>query len=145
LQFAVPPRGTTTRPKALADGYVATGHCVEDAELGGMGLHYVNPALIADPAVDPTRPEILVYQPRRGGDLRLAAVEWFAADPDQDVSTHEGRPSLFGRGFDGPMAGHEPGMPVHFDLHAWIWKDNPLGMFAPGTRLWSAPEFHRCP
>jgi hypothetical protein len=25
---------------------------------------------------------------------------------------------------------HEPGMPVHYDLHAWIWKRNPAGTFA---------------
>ena len=32
--------------------------------------------------------------------------------------------------FDGPMLGHEPGMPIHYDLHAWLWKQNPSGMFA---------------
>jgi hypothetical protein len=28
------------------------------------------------------------------------------------------------------MEGHEPGMPVHYDLHAWIFKHNPAGVFA---------------
>ena len=35
---------------------------------------------------------------------------------------------------DGPMEGHEPLIPksyVHYDLHAWLFKDNPLGMFSP--------------
>ena len=44
------------------------------------------------------------------------------------------RPSLFGKPFDGPMEGHEPLIPkqyVHYDLHAWLFKDNPLGMFVP--------------
>ena len=31
--------------------------------------------------------------------------------------------------FDGPMPGHEPGMPVHYDLHAYIWRHNPHGTF----------------
>jgi hypothetical protein len=34
----------------------------------------------------------------------------------------------------GPMEGHEPLIPkeyVHYDLHVWLFKDNPLGMFAP--------------
>lgn len=31
--------------------------------------------------------------------------------------------------FEGPMPGHGPGMPVHYDLHAWIWKANPEGTF----------------
>lgn len=125
---------------ALADGYVATDHCVVDPELGGMGLHYVNPTLLSDPALDPARPEVLLYEALRGGRLRLVAVEWFAADPDQDVGTDDGRPSLFGVPFDGPMAGHEPGMPVHFELHAWIWKHNPAGTFAPwNSRVDCAP------
>lgn len=21
-------------------------------------------------------------------------------------------------------------MPIHFDLHAWVWQDNPAGTFA---------------
>jgi len=28
------------------------------------------------------------------------------------------------------MPGHHPGMPVHYDLHVWLWQDNPMGMFA---------------
>ena len=115
---------------ALADGYVASAHCAEHPVLGGMGLHFVNPTLMSDPALDPTRPEILLYERLPGGRLRLVAVEWFAVDPDQDLTTADGRPSLFGVPFDGPMAGHDPGMPVHFDLHAWVWKHNPAGMFA---------------
>jgi hypothetical protein len=29
------------------------------------------------------------------------------------------------------MPGHQPGMPIHYDLHVWLWMDNPSGMFAP--------------
>ncbi len=88
---------------ALAQGYVAAEYCVEDPQFGGMGLHYANPALLADPAIDASRPEVVIYERLAGGRLRLAAVEWFAVDPDQDLSTEEGRPSLFGTPFDGPM------------------------------------------
>lgn len=56
-------------------------------------------------------------------------MEWLSADPDQDVTTDDGRPSILGVSFDGPMLGHEQGMPVHFDLHAWIWNHNPAGIF----------------
>ena len=34
----------------------------------------------------------------------------------------------------GPMEGHEPLIPKefhHYDLHAWLFKDNPEGMFSP--------------
>jgi hypothetical protein len=116
---------------ALADGFVATEECAELPGVGGMGFHYVHPERLADGIIDASRPEILVYTEATNGKLRLAAVEWFAVDPDQDLSTDEGRPTLFGHEFDGPMPGHEPGMPVHFDLHAWIWQDNPAGTFAP--------------
>ena len=41
---------------------------------------------------------------------------------------------MFGQRFDGPMEGHHPLMPHalhHYDLHAWLWKTNPAGLFAP--------------
>ncbi|MDP9403443.1 MAG: hypothetical protein M3P85_08930 [Actinomycetota bacterium] len=114
---------------AVAEGYVATEACAAHPQLGGMGFHYVNPSLLSDPGIDPTKPEVLLYEELADGRLRLVAVEWFAVDPDQDLSTDAGRPVLFDVPFDGPMAGHEPGMPVHFDLHAWVWKHNPEGVF----------------
>ena len=52
----------------------------------------------------------------------------------KSASGREPRPTLFGETFMGPMEGHEPLIPkeyVHYDLHAWLFKDNPLGMFAP--------------
>ena len=115
---------------ALADGYLPTEHCVAVPGVGGMGYHYVNPALIGDPSVDPLKPEVLLYAPKNNGGLKLVAVEYLVVDADQDLSTDEDRPNLFGVPFNGPMAGHEPGMPIHYDLHAWVWKANPAGLFA---------------
>ena len=46
---------------------------------------------------------------------------------DQDVATDDDRPSLMGHAFDGPMEGHEPGMPVHYDLHTWVHQQNGAG------------------
>ena len=57
-------------------------------------------------------------------------VEYFRADADQDLRTDADRPSLFGHAFDGPMPGHEPGMPVHDDLHVWLFRANPDGQLA---------------
>jgi len=40
--------------------------------------------------------------------------------------------TIFGQTLAGPMDGHEPIMPAslrHYDLHVWLWKDNPRGMF----------------
>jgi hypothetical protein len=117
---------------ARAAGYVATGECVEDPKYGGMGIHYASQELIADGELDVTKPEILVYQPTPGGRLRLGAIEYFQVDGDQDLATDDDRPELFGMPFDGPMLGHEPGMPVHYDLHVWLYRHNPAGLFAGG-------------
>jgi hypothetical protein len=113
---------------ALAAGYEPAKHCVAGRK-GGMGIHYANAKLIRDPRIDKRRPEVLVYEPH-GEHRRLVAVEYFRADADGRLDTDGDRPHLFGRDFDGPMKGHEPGMPVHYDLHAWIFKHNPAGVFA---------------
>ncbi len=115
---------------ARAAGYATSGECAQDPKYGGMGIHYSNPELVADGKLDVTKPEILVYQPLPDGELRLGAVEYFQADADQDLATDPDRPSLFGLPFDGPMLGHEPGMPIHYDLHVWLYNHNPAGLFA---------------
>ena len=114
---------------ALADGYLPTDICVS-SPAGAMGYHYVNPTLLQQP-IDIKRPAILVYQPDGDGGRRLVAAEYFKADADQDLTTDGDRPSLWGRPFEGPMPGHVPGMPWHWDLHAWVWANNPTGLFEP--------------
>jgi hypothetical protein len=94
-----------------------------------MGFHYVSGAAMADGKIDPARPEILLYAPGASG-LQLIGVEYFKPDADQNLSTDDDRPLLFGRAFDGPMLGYAPGMPRHYDLHVWLWKRNPAGVFA---------------
>jgi hypothetical protein len=120
-------------------GYVAAAECAQDPKYGGMGIHYTNRALLADGKLDITKPEVLVYEPTPSGKLRLGAIEYFQADADQDLTTAPDRPQLFGMPFDGPMLGHEPGMPIHYDLHVWLYRHNPAGLFA----MWN-PRVH-CP
>lgn len=111
---------------AVRDGYLSTLGCVEYAE-GTMGVHFLNVAHIG-PTPDPFRPQILVYEPAEGGRLRLVAAEWLIPLATGVAE----RPSLFGRPFDGPMEGHEPLMPRelrHYDLHVWLFKENPAGLF----------------
>jgi hypothetical protein len=114
--------------EARRAGYVPSGECVSSPE-GAMGVHYTHPGLAQDERLNIRRPEILVYEPR-GEQRRLVAVEYYRPDADGRLDTDDDRPYVFGRGFDGPMEGHEPGMPVHYDLHAWLWKRNPAGAFA---------------
>ena len=48
---------------AIADGFVPTPECAAHPTQGGMGIHYVNPARIADPALDANEPEICSTSP----------------------------------------------------------------------------------
>ena len=116
---------------ALADGFIPTPECVSSPD-GGMGIHYINPARLMDPAEDILEPEILLYVNTADG-LKLIGVEYFygIGAPDTHVpNPAPPAPVLFGRAFDGPMEQHEPGQPPQYDLHVWIWQANPSGMFA---------------
>jgi hypothetical protein len=93
---------------------------------GAMGVHFVN-LTVTGPKPDPMRPNVLIYEPH-GKKLRLVAVEWLVP-----LAAAKERPTLFGQPFQGPMEGHEPLIPkdfLHYDLHAWLFKDNPNGMFS---------------
>ena len=121
---------------AVHDGYFSTLGCVEYPKpgaagqvpypAGGMGIHFFNVTLMGK--LDLLKPQVLVYQPV-GGKLHLVAAEYFVPLPSEVKE----RPQLFGRPFDGPMEGHHPLMPhefKHYDLHVWLWKKNPAGLFA---------------
>jgi hypothetical protein len=122
---------------AVRDLYLSTVGCVHysgekmpghmEYPKGAMGVHFVNLTIRGAP--DPMKPNILIYEPA-GKELQLVAVEWLIPLTPNTKK----RPTLFGRPFDGPMEGHEPLIPksyVHYDLHAWLFKDNPNGMFSP--------------
>ena len=107
---------------AVADGYYPAGQCMQDAR-GAMGQHYVNQRYAG--RLDPLHPPELFYVPVNGT-LRLGGVEYYVP-----AASATRVPSLFGRPFDGPMPGHAPGQPEHYDLHVWLFIDNPAGLYAP--------------
>ena len=121
---------------AVRDGFFSTVACVDfphgakDGPVtyppGAMGIHFLNTANIG-PALDPAKPQVLIYE-QVGNKLKLVAAEWF-----MPVQVAGGKaPAIFGQTLNGPMDGHEPIMPKelkHYDLHVWLWKDNPLGVF----------------
>lgn len=43
-------------------------------------------------------------------------------------------PTIFGQAFDGPMPGHNPEMPWHYDIHVWIFETNSADCSRPSTR-----------
>ena len=122
---------------AVRDLYLSTVGCVHysgekmeghmDYPKGAMGVHFVNLTIQGPP--DPLKPNVLIYEPVGKGKLKLVAAEWLVP-----LAVAKERPVLLGQPFQGPMEGHEPLIPQmfhHYDLHAWLFKDNPLGMFTP--------------
>ena len=116
---------------AVADGYVDTGECVALPGVGGMGVHFVNVALMGDADYDPARPEVLVYEPRQNGSLRLVAVEYLIFRAPWEAAHAGTTPAFAGVPFDESFGEAAHGLPDHYELHAWTWQHNPLGMFAP--------------
>jgi hypothetical protein len=118
---------------ALADGFIQTPACVQDPELGGMGIHFIHPDRLMDPAINLLEPEILLYVETKHG-MKLLGVEYFQGIGAPDTPIPDPAPPaavIFGRPLDGPMEAHEPGQPPHYDLHVWLWQANPSGIFAP--------------
>jgi hypothetical protein len=155
-QPALPANLTATRAAldiyqdpiaAVRDGYFSTLGCVDypkggggSDEMaykpGGMGVHFLNPALIG-PTLDSLKPQVLIYEPV-GNRLRLVAAEWF-----MPTAISKEAPTIFGTKLDGPMEGHAPILPVelhHWDLHVWLWKENPNGLMHPTNSTVQCPD-----
>lgn len=140
---------------ALADGFMRdpTGMCVTadmvglPATDGAMGVHYLHPerlGLIPESApidgtegtVVWTQPEVLVYEPQADGTERLVAIEYLVFQDAWHAAGNTEAPDFFGEAFvsmiDDPAT--EPdeahGLASHYELHVWVPRDNPNGMFA---------------
>jgi hypothetical protein len=118
---------------AESAGYASTLDtlgCFEDPQ-GGMGVHYVNRALLDD-TVDLRRPEALVYELRADGSIAGLVAHEYIVPVDAWTSTRP--PKLAGV----PLHRH-PTLPL-WVLHTWLWKENPSGDFAD----WN-PAVRPCP
>ena len=110
---------------AQAAGYdLVTGldNCFEKPGVGGMGYHYINTGVL-DLTVDELQPEAMVYIPGPNGGLQLGAVEYIVPATAWDAAGNTEPPTALGQSFH-----LNPKLGV-YALHAWIWKDNPSGMF----------------
>jgi hypothetical protein len=141
---------------ALADGYIPdpSGMCVaatmegRPAEEGAMGVHYLRPDLLGisgppNPRVNGTgthtdfrQPAILIYEPQADGSVQLVAVENLVFMKAWEDAGRTSPPTFQGHAFnrmvDDPATkldeahNFEP----HYDLHVWLYRENPKGMFA---------------
>jgi hypothetical protein len=106
--------------RALRDGYVDIG-----VVLPNMGRHFLNDSLL-DNKFEAGRPELLVYMEDLGGRMKLVAVEY--AVPLTLTTTP---PEGFAGKADAWFADDRFQL---WTLHAWIWRDNPDGIFNPTNR-----------
>jgi hypothetical protein len=112
---------------AIGAGYIPKTFCVSGPNQGAMGVHFVNPTLVTDGALDPERPEALVYESKNGR-LRLVAAE-FIVFADAWHAHHPQPPALFGQLLNYVEAPNRFGNPNFYELHVWAWEDNPFGTF----------------
>ena len=140
---------------ALAEGYVAdpSGMCVtadmvgEPATNGAMGIHYFRPDLLGlkqapgratgtGMHTDFTKPAILMYEPQADGTLKLVGIEnlvWTAAWQDAGKTS---APAYLGQDYfqmtDDPNTPIDEahGFESHYDLHIWLYRDSPSGVFS---------------
>jgi hypothetical protein len=83
-----------------------------------MGFHYIKPSRV-DLLPAAAEPELLVYMPDDEGVMHLVAVEYLIPGSPDDTP-----PVLFGQQF------HFTPLVSGWTLHAWIWRNNPDGIFS---------------
>jgi hypothetical protein len=135
---------------ALADGYVRDAmdvcetpyHLGRTGEPGVMGIHYLRRDLLGI-EVDGTRldvtrthtdfrqPAVLIYEPQADGSLELVALENLVSAAAWEAEGNLGPPSFGGVAFD--YSAEDPSMMIraHYDLHLWLFRENPNGLLAP--------------
>jgi hypothetical protein len=113
---------------AIADGYVQGSVC-EAMPGQGIGIHYRKQSLV-DQVVDPAHPELLVYEPRANGDLRLVSVAFLVPAIPWDA-THTIPPLLGDQVFEDKRVPDwtSPPFPT-YELHVWVWRHNSNGIYA---------------
>jgi hypothetical protein len=112
----------TSLTLAKNDGYsTAITDCMSNGDVGAMGVHFGNTALI-DGKADAAHPEVLIYEPGANGDMSLVGVEFivpFAVLPKTATP-----PTLFGQQFK------QNDVFGVWALHVWTHRLNPSGTFA---------------
>ena len=114
---------------AKKEGYGLLFGCVSGDASGAMGLHFVNLALVGDPTLDPTRPEIVIYEPRPGGGVKLIGADFIVFKADWDALHPNETPQIMGQLLHLFESPNRFGLPDFYTLHVWAWKDNPTGTF----------------
>jgi hypothetical protein len=141
---------------ALKEGYIPDPHnlCItaemegQAAEKGAMGIHYFRPDMLGITATEPLvdgsgthtdflHPSIVIYEPQADGSLELVAVENLVFMEGWKAAGNEAPPSSYGYDWvamvDDPATEVDEahGFQPHYELHAWVFRENPNGPFEP--------------
>jgi hypothetical protein len=84
---------------AEREGYTLQFGCVSGSDSGAMGLHYVNGALVGSGVIDATRPQIVIYEPKPNGDLKLIGADYLVLADTWNAQHSDGPPQLMGQLF----------------------------------------------
>lgn len=115
---------------ALDNGYGPLHECTDhNGDLGAMGQHYVAGDVVGDAVFDLSRPEVLVYEPMPNGRSRLVGVE-FVVFADVWAGVSADPPTLFGRELQLVPAPNRYDVPAFWQIHVWLWRNNPSGIFS---------------
>jgi hypothetical protein len=115
--------------QAEREGYALQFGCVSGSDSGAMGLHYVNGELVNKGVLDPTRPQIVIYEPTPDGGRKLIGADFLVFADVWDKSHPGNPPELMGQLFHLFDAPNRFGLLAFYTLHVWAWKDNPNGAF----------------
>ena len=114
---------------ATNEGYGPALGCVSGPDEGAMGVHYIKPGLLMDAELDPSRPEALIYEYKDnmarlvGAEFIVVAAVWHQTHEPNDPPVLAGQLLQF---VDSP---NRFGLPAHYEIHVWAWRDNPKGVF----------------
>jgi hypothetical protein len=141
---------------ALKEGYIPdpSGMCItaemegQPAEKGAMGIHYFRPDMLGITATEPRvdgqgthtdflNPSVVIYEPQADGSLELVAVENLVFMESWKAAGNEAPPNSYGHEWVAMI--NDPatevdeahGFQPHYELHAWVFRENPNGPFEP--------------
>ncbi len=84
---------------------------------GAMGFHFLNGTKLG--TLNVTEPQLLLYEPKKNGKMKLVGVEFILPGADTDTP-----PVLFGQTLE---YNYTFGV---WALHVWAWENNPQGIYA---------------
>jgi hypothetical protein len=113
---------------ATAAGYAPAFGCVTGPDMGAMGVHYINGALVSGGQLSATEPQALIYEPV-GNAMKLVGVEYIALADNWLTAHQQAPPILEGQLLQYIGAPNRYALPGLFELHVWAWRDNPHGAF----------------